>query len=176
MTKNDMFYKILFAIELALLPLVIFASIRIEEKWAICLFIGAVLLVKIWLELFKDKYDYQHAIISSISSILTFGVLLILFACNGYINMALAIVTVVLIAIYNILYVVQYKAQLPEFVQAVDFCYMLFECIAIACFVLVAYYNIASLIAIFALILTTVVSAGYKIYNIVRTLLNKNMH
>lgn len=176
MTKNDMFYKILFAIELALLPLVIFASIRIEEKWAICLFIGAVLLVKIWLELFKDRINFQHAIISAISSILTFGVLLILFACNDYINMALAIVTVVLIAIYNILFVVQFKAQLPEFIQAVDFCYMLFECIAIACFVFVAYTSVASLIAIFALILTTVVSAGYKIYNVVRALVSKNRH
>lgn len=176
MTKNDMFYKILFAINLALLPLVIFASLKIEEKWAICLFLAAVLLVKVWLELFKDRYSFEHAIISSISSMFTFGVLLLLFASNSYINMALAIIVVFLIVLYNVLFLLQYKVQLPDFVQAVDYCYMLFECIALACFIIIAYYNVASLIAIFALLLTTAVSVGYKGYSIVKSFIGKNRH
>ncbi len=173
MSKNDIFYKVLFAIGLALLPLVIFANYFIEEKWALGLFIGAVLLVKIWLELFKDKYNFQHAIISAILSVLTFGVLLILFAVNDYINVAFVVVTLVFVVLYNVLWLLCFKKQLPEFVAAVDFCFMLFECIALGCLVVVAYFSLPVIIGMFALLLTAVVSVGYKIYMLVKNLIDK---
>lgn len=173
MSKNDIFYKILFAIGLALLPLVIFANQLIEEKWAMGLFIGGVLLVKIWMELFKDKFNFQHAIISAISSVLTFSVLLILFAVSNYVNVALVVITLVLIVLYNVLFVWYFKKQVPEFVLAVDYCYMLFECIALACFVLVSYFSLPTLIGMFALLLTAVVSCGYKIYAFIKNIADK---
>ncbi len=55
MSKNDIFYKILFAVELALIPMVIFAYKIITERWVLGVFITLVLLVKIWLELFKGS-------------------------------------------------------------------------------------------------------------------------
>ena len=173
MSKNDIFFKVLFALGLALLPLVIFANHFIQEKWAMGLFLGGVLLVKIWFELFKDKYNYEHAIISAISSVLTFAVLLILFAVNNYVSITLLVITLILIVLYNVLAVVFFKKQLPEFVLAVDFCYMLFECIAIACFVVIPYITLPALIGIITLILTTVASCGYKLYIILRAFIDK---
>ena len=138
-----------------------------------CLFIGGLLLVKIWFELFKDRYNFEHAIISAISSILTYGVLLILFIVNSYTYTAVLVIALVLVVLYNIFYIATFKFQLPEFVQAVDFCYMLFECIAIASFVLIVYYEIPALIGLFALIITSGIAVVYKIYAIIKLLVNK---
>ena len=173
MTKNDIFYKVLFAIELALLPLIIFADRLIEEPWAICLFIGGLLLVKIWFELFKDRYNFEHAVISAISSVFTFGVLLILFAVNDYINTAIVVIAIVLVVLQNTLYLVMFKTKLPEFIMAVDYCYMLFECVAIGCFVVISYITLPAWIGAFTLILTSAVSVCYKIYLGIKLLVNK---
>jgi len=74
MTRNDTFFKILFAIEIALLPLVM-ASYMLMPHWTVGLFIAGILIVKIWLELFKNKDDKVHKIIMLIGNILTVATL-----------------------------------------------------------------------------------------------------
>lgn len=163
MTRNDIFYKVLFAISIALLPIVIFAYLFLPE-WSISLIIAGILLCKIWIELFRDKTSLQHLIIDSVASILIFSTLLIFFAVIDMINLALAIVAIVLIVFSNIYKIVFFKKTMPEFINAVDYCYMLFECLTLVAFMLLFYYSLLTNIGLVAIILTAGVSLCYKVY------------
>lgn len=167
MTKNDKFFKILFAFELALVPLVIFAD-RLMPKWAMSLFIAGLVLVKVWLELFKEKHNKTHAIIDSVGSILVFGSLLIYFLAVGLISKPLGITVLVFIVLENLFLPALFNRQMPEFIDAVDFCYMLFECFLLGAFAILKFYSLITNIGLFALLLTTIVSVCYKIYFVFR--------
>ncbi len=168
MAKNDRFFKILFAFQIALLPMVIFAYLFMP-LWAMGLFIAGILLVKIWLELYKNKISFAHTVIDSIGSILTFGTLLILFAVTGLLSKPLTIISLVFIVLFNLLILALFNHNMPEFIDAVDYCYMLFECLTLASFVVLTFnYPTIANIGLFAILLTTLVSVCYKIYYSVR--------
>ena len=95
MTRNNLLFKILFAIELALLPMVIFAYLFLAP-WTMGVFIGGILLAKIWLHIFNDKTKLSTIIIS-IGNILVFSVLVILFMATNLINVALGVVVIILV-------------------------------------------------------------------------------
>lgn len=164
MTKNNTFFKILFAIELALLPMVIFAQLFLQE-WTICLFIAGVLLAKIWIELFNDK-TFQSIIIIAINNILTFAVLLILFMSLGKINLLLGIFALIFIVLMNVLKVTLYTKAINDTIQAVDYCYTLFECLTLIGLAILCFFEMLTTIGLFAILLTSVVSVSYKIFYI----------
>ena len=171
MAKNDIFFKILFAVELALLPLVIFAQITIEEQWAVSLFVAGVLLIKIWLELFKDKNSKTHTLINAIASVAVFATLIILYMVSGDINIVFGIFAIVVVVLFNVMLVAYFNKRVPDIVSAVDFCYMLFECLALVTLTFTFYFAIPSIIALAAIMLTGAFSAGYKLFNFVKTTL-----
>ena len=167
MTRNDYFFKILFAIEIALLPLVIFANLLLPG-WAVGIFVACVLAVKIWMELFKNKDMLTHTIINALGNVLVLSTLVILFTVGGYINTVLCVFTVILVVLFNLMKVALFGKVMPETIEAVDFCYMLFECLALIAFTFILFNTLVANISIFAIILTSVVSVGYKTYFAIR--------
>lgn len=163
MTKNDNFYKILFAIEMALIPLVIFANIFLKN-WATSLFIGGLVLAKIWREIFKEKDNKQHTIISAIANMCEFGVLIIYFATQKLLIMGVAITAVVIAMLYNLLKVVFVGTTFGDTIDSVDFCMMIFEVLTLISFAVMFYFDNVITIALWTIILTGAVSVIYKIY------------
>lgn len=167
MTRNDTFFKILFAIEIALLPLIMASyifTINTESKWVVGLFVAGALAVKIWLELFKNKQDKHHVIINSIANILTIVSLVIFFTIYGYILKVVCAFVVILAVLMNVLKIVMREKVLPETIDAVDSCYTLFECLFLAGLSFVIFYDLVTNIALFAILLTSAVSVLYKLY------------
>ena len=80
------------------------------------------------------------------------------------VNLALAIVAIVLIVFSNIYKIVFFKKTMPEFINAVDYCYMLFECLTLVAFMLLFNYSLLTNIGLVAIILTAGVSLCYKVY------------
>lgn len=167
MTRNDTFFKILFAIEIALLPLVM-ASYIIFAEWTVGLFIAAVLVVKIWMELFKNKASLTHLIINSIGNILTISSLVIFFTIYDYINIVLCVFVVILAVLMNLFKVLLREKSMPEMIEAVDSCYMLFECLTLVGLTFLILSQLVTNIGLFALLLTAGVSVAYKIFYSVR--------
>jgi len=167
MTRNDTFFKILFAIQIALLPLVM-ASYLLMPTWSVGVFIAGVLVAKIWLELFKNKEDRNHVIINAIGSVLTVSSLVIFFTVQGFINVALCVFVVILAVLMSALKVVLNGTTMPEMIDAVDACFMLFECLLLVALTFVVFYQLVTNIALFALLLTSAVSVAYKLYYIMR--------
>ena len=167
MTRNDTFFKILFAIEIALVPLVMAAYI-LMPVWTVGVFIAGVLVAKIWMELFKDKENRSHKLILAIGNALTISTLVIFFTVYGYINLVMCIVVVILAVLMNVLKVIMSKNVMPEMIDAVDSCYVLFESLTLIALAFVVFYELTTSIALFALTLTAVVSVTYKVYFILR--------
>lgn len=172
MTRNDTFFKILFAIEIALLPLIMASYIFVEgsnNEWTVGLFVAGILAVKIWIELFKNKDSKMHLIINAIGSILTVSTLVIFFTVKGYIDsVVLCVFVVILAVIMNLMKIALNGKNIPEMINAVDSCYMLFECLMLIGMTFVVVNSLVTNIALFALILTSVVSIAYKVYYILK--------
>lgn len=162
-TKNDNFYKILFAIEIALLPMVFCANL-IMPTWAVAVTIGIICFVKFWRELFKDKDSRMHSIIGSVASVLEFSVIMIFFMCKGLVNLPLSIVVLVLIALYNVYVQAFYHTQFNDTISSVDFCFKVFEYATLIALAIVMYFAQPVIIAYCAIILSAGVSMGYKTY------------
>ena len=167
MTRNDTFFKILFAIEIALLPLVM-ASFLLMPHWTVGLFIAGILAVKIWLELFKNKEDKIHQIIMLISNVLTIATLIIFFMVEGYINIALGTVVVVLAVLCELIKFAMTGIAMPEMIDAVDTCFMMFTCLLLIGLTFVVFHELVTTVALFTLLLTALVSIGYKVYHAIR--------
>ena len=174
MTRNDTFFKILFAIELALLPLVMAANILLPV-WAIGLFITGILVAKIWMELFKNKENHTHTVISAIGNALTISTLAIFFTAQGYIDsVALCVFVVIFAVLANIFKALLFKSNMPEMVDAVDACGVLFEYFVLVALIVVVLRTVETTqlivnVALFALLLTSLVSAVYKLFYVFRT-------
>ena len=95
MTRNNLFFKILFAIEIALLPMIIFSYLFLQE-WCMGVFIAGLLLAKIWLHIFNDKTRLSSILIAG-GNILVFATLLIMFMANGLIGIAIGVVALILV-------------------------------------------------------------------------------
>ena len=57
---------------------------------------------------------------------------------------------------------------MPEMIEAVDSCYLLFDCLALIGLAIVVYYQLVANIALFALVLTAAVSSIYRFYYLMR--------
>ena len=167
MTRNDTFFKILFAIQIALLPLAM-ASYLLMPIWTVGVFIAGILVAKIWMELFKDKDNHLHKLILTIANALTILSLVIFFTAQGYINLAMGIIVAILSVAMNVLKFVMSKNAMPEMIDAVDSCYVLFESLTLIALSFVVFYELTTSIALFALCLTSAVSVIYKVYFLLR--------
>ncbi len=169
MTRNDTFYKILFAIEIALLPLTMAIYYLFpNSQWIVGLLVGGVLIVKIWREIFKQKDNFAHLIINSVANVITISTLVIFFTVVGDISLALCISVVALAVVFNLFKVLMHKVTFPEMINAVDTCFMLFECLLLATLTFVLFNILLTNIALFTLILTSGVSVAYKVYHAMR--------
>ncbi len=174
MTRNDTFYKILFAIEIALLPLVLAANFLLPT-WTVGLFVAGILVAKIWMELFKNKENHIHTIIGTIGDVLAISTLVIFFTVKGYIDsVSLCVFTVVFAVLAYAFKSLLFKSKMPEMVDAVDACITLFTYLLIASLIVVTFHLVGTTqlivnIALFALMLTSIVSAAYKLYYIFKT-------
>ena len=167
MTRNDGFYKFLFALELALLPMVVFANLY-WAKWTMGLIIGAVCICNVWREIFKDRTSRQHSLIGLFASVMVFAFLLIYLTVLGYLNPVLASFGLAFIVLYNIFKEILFNKHINETISAVDFCFTIFESVALIAFGFVVMVTQPATIAVWTLLLTSAVSVAYKVYYLFR--------
>lgn len=168
MTRNDYLYKILFAVELALLPMVLFAYLFIPQTWTIGLFIAGIAICKIWREVFRDKVSFTHTIINSIASAVVFTFLLIMLTAIGAINSVLAVFVLVFVLFAKTFDVLFFNVHMNDTVEAIDFCFSLFEIATLIGFTFVLNYSMIATVGLFALLLTGITSVAYKLYFTIR--------
>lgn len=166
MTRNDTLLKFLFAIEIALVPFAM-AAYLLMPRWTMGLLVAGIVVAKIWIELFKNKSSRLHTMLVGIGNIVAIASLVIFFTVYGYINVALGVSVASLVVLMNI-FKMALRDAMPEMIEAVDSCFMLFECLTLVAFAIIVFYQLTTTIALIALLLTAAVSVLYKIYYLIR--------
>ena len=162
---KDRIYKILFAVQLALIPLVFYTQFCVSAEWAISIVILVGLTIKIMAELFVvDRQNLTHNILLIIDNCLIFSIVTILFMCLGFVNIALGVVVLVFNVIANLFLFFFKDKTMPKFIDSVDFGYTLLLCYAYFALAFVKFYPNLTLIALIALLVITLVSVCYKVY------------
>lgn len=167
MIKNDKFFKLLFAIEVALIPMV-FAAYIFMPLWATGLFIAGIFVCRVWMEVFKGKSNKSSTVINSIGSIAVFTALIVFYMNISLISRAIGIVAIICIILNNLFSIFLFGKNMPETIEAIDFCSMLFECLTLLAFIFASSYVLTTNVGMFAIILTAIVSILYKIYFVFR--------
>lgn len=171
--KKDAYIKILFACELALLPLAIFAKIFLPT-WSLSLFVAGVLLCKVWREVFKDKLEKSHMIMAIIANIATNTTLIVLFMNLGLLSKAIGIIAIIAVWLESACKYVMFDVEMPEFVNAVSYCNLLFQVLMLLSMTF-AYANATFLaVACIACILTSAVIVGYTAYYLIKNMPKKS--
>ena len=164
MAKNDTFFKILFAIELALLPLIIYAHNFIDVTWGLPLFVVALFVCRVWVEIFKDRQNFKSQLINSIGAVITFAFVMIFYACTTDISTVIVVLSIVAIVLVHTLKLALFNKTMPEFIDAVSFSFIIFECLSL---LLVAFIHKAEFLAnigLISILIAGVVIILYKIY------------
>lgn len=171
--KKDAYIKILLAFELALLPLAIFAKIFLPT-WSLSLFVSGILLCKIWREVFRDKAEKSHLIMSLVANIATNTTLIVLFMNLGLLSKVIGIIAIIAVWLESACKYVMFYVEVPEFVDAVSYCNLLFQMLMLLSMTF-AYANSTFLaVACIACILTSTVYVGYTAYHFIKNMPKKS--
>lgn len=164
MINKDITFKVLFAVELALLPMLFFVNLYFEE-WSICLIVGLIFATRVAIEFVANNKDLLTFVLKQVSDIVVFTVVAIFFlTAEPIANVALAVIAIICVFLRCLLLIALRNAVLPDIIQAFDHCSLLFFLASILALSFETFYATLSIVAFIALILTSIASIGYKIY------------
>ena len=161
--NNYMRYRGLFAVELALLPLVL-AFKLIIGTWAVCIPLALLAVCRCVMIFVKNKSKKSDHIIESIGDAIILEFLVIYFAVLGFMPAWLSIVVGILVPLYELANVYFYAKPMSDIIEALDFCYLAFLFTTIISLSFVMAVDVVAKVSLIALMLTMAIVIVYKIY------------
>lgn len=162
--NKDFIFKILFSLEICLLPIIISAKI-IMPKWTMAIFVGAILLVKLVMIFFKMPANYKHILLDSIGNVIVICFCLITYCCYDYINIPLTVLACVVFAIEEVLKVYFYYKPNSQIVEALIFAVEMFVFVVLACLMMVELTTKTLTIGVISLIIASLALCIIQGYN-----------
>lgn len=160
---NDMRYRGLFAVELALLPLII-AFKMIIGTWAVCFPLIILAVCRGLMILFKNRANIVDHIIECVGDAIVLIFLAIYFSVIGYIPTWLVVVDSVLVVLYELASVYFYSKPMPDVVEALDFCFLAFVFTTILSLTFVVKFDVVAKVSFIAIMFTCAIVVVYKVY------------
>lgn len=165
--NSYMRYRGLFAVELALLPLMI-AFKLIIGTWAVCIPLIMIAACRAVMVFVKNKAKLSDHIVECVGDTIVLGFLAIYFAVIGFIPNWMAIVTCILLPLYELASVYFYAKPMNDIIEALDFCFLAFIFTTIISLSFVMVVNVVAKVSFIALILTMAIVIVYKLYRFMR--------
>lgn len=162
--NKDFLFKIFFAIEVSFLPLIIASKILLPV-WAMSIFVGAIVLAKLGMLILKNPADNMHLYLDEGGATVVIVFTLITYACYGYINVALAVVTACVFALEQLAKVYFYFKPNSQVVDALNFAVEMFVFLMLCALFFVEYNTTVVTIALISLLISScalVAVQGYK--------------
>ena len=160
---NDMRYKGLFAVQLALLPLIIAFNLLVDE-WAMAIPLGLLVICRLIMGFVKNRASLNEHIMQALADGLTLVFVAIYFAVLGYIPTWLAIVDAVFMVLYEVANVYFFCKPMPDFIDALDFCFVAFIFTTLISLTFVFKVDSVAKVSFLAIMLTTAIVVAYKVY------------
>ena len=164
--KKDIIFKLLFAIEIALLPLIL-ASHYIFPDWIMGIFVSVLLLAKIAIIIIKNPANVKQLYLDAIGNVIVIDFLLISYACLNYIPVVLTVLGAVLFSLEETLKVYFYYKPNNDFVSALNFTVEMFMFVTLSALMFVT-INLATIkVAVIALIISSSLLVAIQTYNLI---------
>ena len=152
--NKDLIFKILFSLEICLLPMIISARI-LMPNFAMAIFVGAIVVTKIFMIFMKMPANYKHIIIDGIGNVVVMCFVLITYCCYNYINVPLTVITCVLFTLEEILKVYFYYKPNNQLVESLIFSVEMFVFVILLCLMFVELTTVTLRVAVIAMIIAT---------------------
>ncbi len=160
---NDMRYKGLFAVELALLPLIISFKLIIGT-WAVSIPLIMLAVCRCIMIFVKNRASLSDHIIQVVGDTVVLMFLAIYFTFLGYIPLWLCVIDCILVPLYGISNVYFFSKPMPDVVEALDFCFLAFVFTCIISLSFVMKIDVVAKVSFIAIMLTTAIVFIYKLY------------
>lgn len=160
-------YRGLFAVELALLPLIIAFKLLIGT-WAVCIPLLMLAVCRCIMIFMKNPASLIDHIIESVGDAVILVFLAIYFCAIGFIPNWLAIINCILVPLFELANVYFYKKPLPDIIEALDFCFLAFLFTTIISLSFVMVFDVVAKVSFIAVMLTCVINVAYKLYRFLR--------
>lgn len=172
--NKDLIFKILFALEVALMPMIIAANMMAPAGWVIA-FLSIVILAKLCMVLLKDQANHWHVYFDAIGNAIVMCFTLITFACFGYLNIWLAVATSILVVLEELARVFFFYKPNKSYIDALNFAFEMFMYLTLGGMIIVFWTNMLLKIATVALLFCSAVIVLIQGFNFVYFyLINKN--
>lgn len=170
MTKNDFLFKILFALEMALIPLVA-CGYFLQGNYLMMGFMIALVILKAGVLLSKDPSSTVHNYIQYIGDAIVNLFTLIWFTSLHYIPVGLCVAVCIVIVIYTTLKCYYLFKPMNDIIESIDFCYDMFSILLTICMTFIFASSTATIIAILSILMCMAISGIYKLYRYVYALI-----
>ena len=165
--NNYMRYRGLFAVELALLPLII-AFKLIIGTWAVCIPLILLAVCRCVMIFIKDRSKLSDHIIESVGDAMVIAWLAIYFAVLNFIPNWLSVTVCVLLPLYELANVYFYSKPMNDIIEALDFCFLAFVFTTIISLGFVMVIDVVAKVSLIAIMLTMIIVSTYKSYRFLR--------
>lgn len=165
--NNYMRYRGLFAVELALLPLIV-AFKLIVGTWAVCIPLILLAICRCLMIFIKNRAKLSDHIVESVGDALVLEFLAIYFTVIGFIPTWLSVVVCILVPLYELINIYFYSKPMNDIIEALDFCYLAFLFTTIISLSFVMATDVVAKVSFIAIMLTMTVVIAYKAYRLLR--------
>ena len=152
---NNMRYRGLFAVQVALLPLIIAFNLLVNE-WAMAIPLGLLVVCRLIMGFFKNRASLSEHIIQAIGDALTLGFVAI--------STWLAVVDCVLVVLYEVANAYFFCKPMPDFIDALDFCFVAFIFTTLISLTFVFKIDEVAKVSFLAIMITSAIVVAYKVY------------
>ena len=161
--KRDLLFKVMFAIEIAMLPMLIGFKLMFED-WMMMFAIILLLAAKLVMIIIKNPADNMHIYLDAIGNSIVLCFCLISFCCFGYLNVALTAVVCSLFVVEEAIRVYFFFKPNNQMVEGLNFAIELFMFITLASLLLVTINTLVLKVSVVALIISCAILIGIQGY------------
>lgn len=164
--KKDLLFKIMFAIEIAMLPMLVGCKLMFED-WTMGIAVTLILLAKLVMIIIKNPADNLHIYLDAIGNATVLCFCVISFCCFGYINIALTAVVCSLFVLEEVIRVYFFFKPNNQMVDGLNFAIELFMFVTLASLLLVSVNTLVLKVSVVALIISCALLIGIQGYKFV---------
>ena len=164
--NKDFIFKVLFAIELALLPMLISVKL-LSLVWGMVLVVVLIMVIKLIMLLIKDQTNKNHIYFDAIGNAIVLPFSMIAFACFGYLEFPLAITTSIFVIAEEYVRVYFYLKPNRHFVDSLNFACEMFMFLVLGSMIVIEFGTIMFKIAVVTLLISCVLLVAIQGYHFV---------
>ena len=175
MNNSKRYFRLLFALQLAFLPLIIFGQIM-HQNWLPLMFFVGIFVFRLWSEAFINRVDKQDFWVICICDAVVVTFCSVFVAATGRVSAVYPIIVLVVNLAFLAVQLLQFGKARSDVAIAFDFSFRFFAYVGLLLAFIPADINFWVKATMLSAILVGVADLGYKLYTFLRQKYSKKKH